>query len=360
MSGFPILDLVIGMIFIFFLLSIICSSAVELWLSIRKARAKMLEEWLKKIFDKQALDSDGNPIVGPDNKIVTVGQAIIDHCMVTALSETGKSTTYISAENFIHALLDKITIIPRKPTDPPGDVKPPPANLGEFREAIRQSKLISGELKRTMLIIANEAMHASEAIKKVPEKVTTTVSGEVKSEIDHFRDRLARWYDTNNERLTGKYKRSEVLPKTIVFAILITVSLNVDTVEISQYFYNNREETRKFADYAVSAYPAYRNKVDSIKKSPVRNTTIDTTSLTNNLNQVQKDIDSLKAALPPNVPMGWKERKGPWTRHIPGWLATILAITLGAPFWFDILNKIANLRGNGPKPVTVEEKKDNR
>jgi hypothetical protein len=32
-----------------------------------------------------------------------------------------------------------------------------------------------------------------------------------------------------------------------------------------------------------------------------------------------------------------------------------LAICLGAPFWFDILNKIANLRGTGPKPVVADD-----
>lgn len=34
----------------------------------------------------------------------------------------------------------------------------------------------------------------------------------------------------------------------------------------------------------------------------------------------------------------------------PGWLLTIVAVSLGAPFWFDVLMKIANLRANGPKP----------
>lgn len=100
MSGFPILDLVLGMIFIYFLLSIICSSAVELWFTLLKTRARLLEQWLKRIFDSPALDSHGMPIVDKSNKSVTIGQAIMDHCMVTALSQKGKSTSYISAENF--------------------------------------------------------------------------------------------------------------------------------------------------------------------------------------------------------------------------------------------------------------------
>ena len=32
---------------------------------------------------------------------------------------------------------------------------------------------------------------------------------------------------------------------------------------------------------------------------------------------------------------------------ITGLLVTILAIMMGAPFWFDLLNKISNLRGTG-------------
>jgi UPF0716 family protein affecting phage T7 exclusion len=35
---------------------------------------------------------------------------------------------------------------------------------------------------------------------------------------------------------------------------------------------------------------------------------------------------------------------------IPGLTTTVIAIIMGAPFWFDVLNKIANIRGVGKKP----------
>ena len=38
-------------------------------------------------------------------------------------------------------------------------------------------------------------------------------------------------------------------------------------------------------------------------------------------------------------------------QKIIGLLASILAIMMGAPFWFDLLNKISNLRGAGKKPA---------
>ena len=36
-----------------------------------------------------------------------------------------------------------------------------------------------------------------------------------------------------------------------------------------------------------------------------------------------------------------------WVERIVGWLVTIAAVSLGAPFWFDLLGKVANLRGAG-------------
>ncbi|MEP6674686.1 MAG: hypothetical protein ABJA78_06015 [Ferruginibacter sp.] len=38
------------------------------------------------------------------------------------------------------------------------------------------------------------------------------------------------------------------------------------------------------------------------------------------------------------------------TTTFVGWLLTALAISLGAPFWFDLLNKFVQIRGTGPKP----------
>jgi hypothetical protein len=39
-----------------------------------------------------------------------------------------------------------------------------------------------------------------------------------------------------------------------------------------------------------------------------------------------------------------------WIAKVIGILATMLAIMLGAPFWFDLLSKIVRLRGSGAPP----------
>jgi hypothetical protein len=47
-----------------------------------------------------------------------------------------------------------------------------------------------------------------------------------------------------------------------------------------------------------------------------------------------------------------------WLWKIVGLVATVLAISQGAPFWFDLLRKVVNLRlaGNPPAPAAEAKK----
>jgi len=45
---------------------------------------------------------------------------------------------------------------------------------------------------------------------------------------------------------------------------------------------------------------------------------------------------------------------GGWIQRVLGWLLTMIAVSLGAPFWFDMLNKIINIRNAGTKPATSD------
>ena len=61
------------------------------------------------------------------------------------------------------------------------------------------------------------------------------------------------------------------------------------------------------------------------------------------------------------VPLGWTpqllQRTEPsaWAFSLAGWLVTGFAISLGAPFWFDLLQNLMNInvRGAGPKPLST-------
>ena len=72
---------------------------------------------------------------------------------------------------------------------------------------------------------------------------------------------------------------------------------------------------------------------------------------------VADQVQQIKAL---NIPLGWTLTAND-PRDLPrsanhgaakviGILITMLATLLGAPFWFDLLNKIVKLRGSGAPP----------
>jgi hypothetical protein len=52
------------------------------------------------------------------------------------------------------------------------------------------------------------------------------------------------------------------------------------------------------------------------------------------------------------LPIGWSEfpKRDQWLTMALGWLITAFAVSLGAPFWFDLLNKFVNVRASGKAP----------
>ena len=57
------------------------------------------------------------------------------------------------------------------------------------------------------------------------------------------------------------------------------------------------------------------------------------------------------------VPVGWTSNAlkdldsfERWAEKIVGLLFTGIAVSLGAPFWFDMLNKVMNIRASGKAP----------
>lgn len=326
MSGFPILDLVLGLFFIFFVLSIISSSVVEVILTRNEYRDKVLTKWLFTIFDKQ--------IIQPDGKIVKLGQAIADHCMTTALTKTGQATSFIDSKNFVSALIEKVSF---DPDNPGASVI---TGLDELIKAIEKSKALDGtsmlstELRRTVLILATEA-------KVQAEKDLSRDAFQI------FRQKMENWFDTNMDRISGTLKKKYARPFTFIIGLVVAVAMNADTISMARYLYEHEEEAKVFAEKAsVTAQYLQQQATDTARVAAGERLNI--------------AVDSLRATLPKGMPLGWsKTELHNWfdttKEHWIGWLVTVFAILLGAPFWFDLLNKIANIRGSGSRPASATD-----
>ena len=74
---------------------------------------------------------------------------------------------------------------------------------------------------------------------------------------------------------------------------------------------------------------------------------------------IQKDIKSIHHSLG----LEWEDydRKsglfGSLFKSLLGWIITAIALSMGAPFWFDLLNKLMKLRGSVATPTSDDKEK---
>jgi hypothetical protein len=152
------------------------------------------------------------------------------------------------------------------------------------------------------------------------------------------------WFNRQMDRVSGWYKR-EAQFILIVLAVLITVLLNVDTVRIVGSLQSRPDVSNAIAAQisaavsSASPLPAAQGSpVPASQASPVLQT-IETVS-----------TGGFGSIFVPGIANGWS---GDWAQnalHVIGLLITAFAAALGAPFWFDLLSCLVNVRLTGQKP----------
>lgn len=324
MTSFPILDLIAGLIFIYFLLALVNNSFIELFSAFMQIRAKLLEQWIRKMLGAMANE-------------------VMDHDLLNGLSKSKKSTHYMDSKSFAKVLVEKI-ITPSNMDKAKPIQFPDKINLDE---CIQSSALPDGI--KTMLRSFVVRTHAQ---KLIDDKV---------NEISHLELQIQQWFDSSMVLLTGTYKRKTIW-FTFVFASILTLALNIDSLQLAAYLYSNPEARQKLA---ASAYHAaqdstYIQLAEKIKRKAAT-TEADSTELKKDLTDFMNEVKAQKAfmettvaTVSSSIPIGWQESarkpgEAWWLyalRKLGGLLITALAICLGAPFWFDVLNKVANLRSS--------------
>ncbi len=175
--------------------------------------------------------------------------------------------------------------------------------------------------------------------------------------IIEFRSRIEQWYDKSNERISGIYKRKAQW-NILFLSLVITVALNADSVAFLRFFTNNPEQAQSVATLAerVTNDSLIIEKIENIKtqsnESDQELTPDEFSKIVSNIKS--ENIEYLKILEETKIPLGWnKSDLGypsdfySWLTKVLGLLITVLAVSLGAPFWFDTLNKLTNLRSSG-------------
>jgi hypothetical protein len=142
------------------------------------------------------------------------------------------------------------------------------------------------------------------------------------------------------DRVSGWYKRST---HQIILAIglIAAVSMNIDSIAIVDQLYKS-DATRAAA---VAAAGSARVDMTYAKAQQA-------------LGSLHLPIGWDKSSLSLRPPDDWfKELIYPWL----GWLLTAIAASFGAPFWFDVLNKVMVIRSTvKPREKSPDEGSEDR
>lgn len=302
-----ILDVIIGLIFVYLLLSILCTAANEWVAALTRRRGEMLRKGIHQLLENQPTRGDS----GPDGLL----REFYKHPLITSIMHDENHPTYISPRTFAAVVTDLFTAAK------PGTI------VFEDLEA-GAKELPDGQVKQSVLALvqrSNEQLEVAE-------------------------DAIEGWFNDAMDRVSGWYKRRTQV-WTLVIALALTLFANADTVQIVR---------RLWQDPVLRAAVVEEAKVRAQKPRPTvsveykdEDDPTNPTVTRNEGNELSGKERELLGQL-----LGWH---GPFRENLRwssllGWLLTVLALSMGAPFWFDLLNKFMNIRFAGKSPDETAKK----
>ena len=293
MFGSQVLEVVIGLTLIYLVLSIGCSGVKEVLAALFSLRAKTLENGVRNMLKNGSNDYTAR---------------LFAHPLIQGTAPEGQKPSYISARMFAAALFDIVA---------PSDVTQP-RTIQSLRAGVAQIPDV--KLRTTLL------------------NMIDTAGGD----IDAARLKVEHWFDDTMARVTGWYKR---MAQKIIFVagLILCVAVNADTLMIVKELWSDQALRSAVVAQAVKKVQA-KTPADSINPPNV---------------SLQEVVGEVREANTP--PIGWSQAEhdvralpsgfGAGVLKLLGILLTSFAIVMGAPFWFDMLNNLINLRLSGNPPA---------
>lgn len=339
------LEIVIGIVFVMLLFSLLATTLMETISGIFALRGRNLKKALRHI-----LAHDGN-----DNLLKEFQNSEL-YKQLASKNKVGagyRPPSYVSANSFWMIMSNLLFKGTKNSLD---SIRSRVYNLAEEGQ-------IGNHLKEVMIQILSETERADAATKNtdklkssiefiqnedVKNQIVAYAEG-VESKVDAFKGNVEQWYDNIMDRTSGWYKRQT---QAILFGIGITiaVSFNADVIAIYKQLSADPQLALQIANQA-QAFAAQQREPDSY--SSITGEELLTGEEIGQLKQlIQNDIASVKSPLG----VGWgivdtgSMGVTDWLLKFGGWLVTSFGIMLGAPFWFDLLRKLVNIRNTGAKP----------
>lgn len=300
MFGSQALEIAISLSLLYLLLGLMCSVLNEWMAGLLNMRAKNLWEGVRNLL----YDSEGTGLA----------RQLYDHSLVKNLGKFGRLPSYVPSRAFALALFDLVAPVNDSATT---------RTLQDIRSSV--ATISNERVKSALLALIDDA------------------GGDFKK----ARENVERWYDDTMDRVSGWYKRKTQL-FILGWALAVTLSVNADTILIANTLAH--DATLRASLVAMAEVTAKEALPENATQAMER------------IKQVSGEAEKL------GLPIGWSlDRNDPkslpsgvggWGLKIIGLLLTAGAVSLGAPFWFDVLNKLINIRSVGKQPERSDQEKD--
>jgi hypothetical protein len=307
LTSYPAVDVLIGLAFLYFLLSIICSAINEGIMTALNQRAKDLEAGIRQMLEGEPTKSTLTPVQQfyGNPRVQTLFKPKRFLGWIPGLRD--KKPSYIPSRIFALTILDTVA-----PSDG--------GKVGENRDVVALAQTF---------VEAREKKTAHPRLWKMVEEALTEAQGNR----DKFQESLERQFDEVMQRVSGWYKRRTQL---ILFGIALVLvgAINADSFAIGQRLWKD---------------DALRSAVVAQADATVKNGSAKCAESGTAVEKAGKCLDEVQQL---QVPLGWSQDTSPKNiaadaGKAAGLLLTAFALLLGAPFWFDTLSKLAQLRGTG-------------
>lgn len=274
MLGSTVLEVAIGLSFCYGTVALIVTTLQEALASLFRLRANTLLAGIKSMlndprFDGLARAVYAHPLVNP-------------HTDGTAMDERSlrSKPSYIEPAHFAIALVDSLWKVP-------GD-------LVQLRSAIEA--IPDPQVRTAMLGMLSRAR-----------------------DLQQFQGMLAGWFDNAMARMSGAYKRNQLLISLLI-ALLLAILFNIDSIHLFRTLWQQPGLAAHIKEAPAALDPAV--------------------------------IDALMA-----LPIGWTKfppvLNADFALQVSGWFITASTALFGAPFWFDLMQRVVRMRATGAKPEEV-------
>jgi hypothetical protein len=179
-----------------------------------------------------------------------------------------------------------------------------------------------------------------------------------------FAQNAAEWFDKGMDRVSGWYKR-QTQAMLFIVGIVLAIALNVDAVRVARVLWTQpvvqglamkaAEQASSHASESPSTPPIAGESVDNLKNLSVETLAAELSGAGLPVGWTCRPAATAKASEAQAA--DWKKcaKESLSASCVFGWALTALATSLGAPFWFGLLNSLVNVRAAGPKPQRSDD-----